>query len=223
MVRFVRRRPQSAAVLQLIVLLNSSIFLYAWLTGAVNQFAFDYGLHPPAVALSGEVWRLITAGFLHGSFLHLLFNMYVLWLLGSELEELLGHLKFTSLYLISLLGGSATSYYFSNPASFSVGASGAVFGLMGAFLVVGSRLRQDVSQVMVLIALNVGIGFMVPNIDWRAHLGGLVAGAAVAWFLARKPDLVGRLLAITGVLGIFALLQQLVTTRTDELIRLYGF
>ena len=223
MVRFVKRRPQSAAVVQLIVLLNTSIFLYAWLTASVNEFAFSYGLHPPAVALNGEVWRLITAGFLHGSFLHLLFNMYVLWLLGSELEEILGHLKFTSLYLIALLGGSTASYWFSDPAVFSVGASGAVFGLMGAFLIVGSRLRQDVSQIMGLIAINVGIGFIVPGIDWRAHLGGLVAGAAVAWFLARKPDLLGRLLALTGVLGIFTLLQQAVAARTTELLLLFGF
>lgn len=189
----------------------------------MNEAAFGFGLHPPAVALNGEVWRLITAGFLHASFLHLLFNMYVLWLLGSELEEILGHLKFTSLYLVALLGGSTASYWYSDPASFSVGASGAVFGLMGAFLVVGSRLRQDVSQIVILIAINVGIGFVVPGIDWRAHLGGLVSGAAVAWFLARKPDLVGRLLAITGVLGMFALLQQAVTNRTDELLRLFGF
>ena len=210
-------------MVQLIVLLNTSIFLYSWLTGSVNEAAFDFGLHPPAVALNGEVWRLITAGFLHASFLHLLFNMYVLWLLGSELEAILGHLKFTSLYLVALLGGSTASYWYSDPASFSVGASGAVFGLMGAFLVVGSRLRQDVSQIVVLIAINIGIGFVVPGIDWRAHLGGLVSGAVVAWFLARKPDLVGRLLAITGVLGMFALLQQAVTNRTDELLRLFGF
>lgn len=223
MVRFVKRRPQSAAIVQLIVLLNTSIFLYAWLTGAVNEFAFNFGLHPPAVALNGEIWRLITAGFLHGSFLHLLFNMYVLWLLGNQLEEILGHAKFISLYLIALLGGSTASYWFSDPASFSVGASGAVFGLMGAFLIVGSRLRQDVSQILVLIAINIGIGFIVPGIDWRAHLGGLVAGAAVAWFLARKPDLIGRLLAVTGVLGIFTILQQAVATRTQELLLLFGF
>ncbi|MFZ9284309.1 MAG: rhomboid family intramembrane serine protease [Candidatus Nanopelagicales bacterium] len=223
MVRFVKRRPQSAAIVQLIVLLNTSIFLYAWLTGSVNEFAFDFGLHPPAVALNGETWRLLTAGFLHASFLHLLFNMYVLWLLGSELEEILGHLKFISLYLIALIGGSTASYWFSDPASFSVGASGAVFGLMGAFLVVGSRLRQDVSQIMVLIAINVGIGFVVPGIDWRAHLGGLLSGAAIAWFLARKPDLVGRLLALTGVLGMFTLLQQAIAARTNELLFLFGF
>ena len=223
MVKFVKRRPQSAAIVQLIVLLNTSIFLYSWLNGQVNEFAFDFGLHPPAVAFNGEVWRLITAGFLHGSFLHLLFNMYVLWLLGSELEEILGHLKFTSLYLVSLIGGSTASYWFSDPCSFSVGASGAVFGLMGAFLVVGSKLRQDVGQVAVLIAINIGIGFVVPSVDWRAHLGGLVTGAALAWFLARKPDLTGRLLAITGVLGIFALLQQAVAARTEELLRQFGF
>lgn len=223
MVRFVARRPNSAAVVQLVVLVNTSIFLLAWLTGSVNEFAFNYGLHAPAVAFNDESWRLISAGFLHASFLHLLFNMYVLWLLGSELEEILGHLKFVSLYLIALLGGSTASYWFSDPASFSVGASGAVFGLMGAFLVVGSRLRQDVSQIMGLIGINVVIGFIVPGIDWRAHLGGLVAGAAVAWFLARKPDLTGRLLAITGVLGIFTLLQQAVVARTDQLLIQFGF
>jgi membrane associated rhomboid family serine protease len=207
----------------LIVLVNSVIFGIAWLSGSVNEFASEFGLHPPAVAFNDETWRLITAGFLHASFLHLLFNMYVLWLLGSELEEILGHLKFVALYLLALIGGSTASYWFSDPNTFSVGASGAVFGLMGAFLVVGSRMRQDVSQIVGLIGINVFIGFIVPGIDWRAHLGGLVTGAIVAWFLAQKPDLVGRLLALTGVLGTFALLQQAIAIRTEELIRLYLF
>jgi hypothetical protein len=76
---------------------------------------------------------------------------------------------------------------------------------------------------MVLIAINVGIGFVVPGIDWRAHLGGLLSGAAIAWFLARKPDLIGRLLALTGVLGMFTLLQQAIVARTNELLFLFGF
>ena len=142
----------------------------------------NFALFAPSVA-SGKWWLLITAGFLHGSILHLLFNVYILWVIGSQLESIVGNAKFIIIYFVSLLGGSVASYLFSPFGSYSIGASGAIFGLMGAMLVVGRKKRLDISQIAVLVILNVVIGFVLSGIDWRAHLGGLAAGSLIAWVL----------------------------------------
>ena len=97
------------------------------------------------------------------------------------MERILGHWRFLLLFLLAGIGGSAASYAFSEPTTWSVGASGAIFGLMGALLVAGQRLRYDVTMVLVLVVINIVIGFVFSSgIDWRAHLGGLATGAAVA-------------------------------------------
>jgi membrane associated rhomboid family serine protease len=142
----------------------------------------NFALFAPSVS-TGQWWRLLTAGFLHGSILHLLFNVYILWVLGSQLESILGKTKFVLIYFVSLIGGSIASFLFSPFGTYSIGASGAIFGLMGAMLVVGRKKRLDISQVAVLVVLNVVIGFVLSGIDWRAHLGGLAAGALIAWVL----------------------------------------
>jgi len=142
----------------------------------------NFALFAPSVS-TGQWWRLLTAGFLHGSILHLLFNVYILWVLGSQLESILGKTKFVVIYFVSLIGGSIASFLFSPFGTYSIGASGAIFGLMGAMLVVGRKKRLDISQVAVLVVLNVVIGFVLSGIDWRAHLGGLAAGALIAWVL----------------------------------------
>jgi len=161
-----------------LIIIIGAIYLLQVLSKSLigpNWAVFMFGLHPPAVA-NGDWWRLITATFLHGSLLHLGFNMLALWILGTQIENYLGSKKFLLLYFVSAFGGSLASFYFSPPATFSIGASGAIFGLMGAFIVIGKKLRADVSQIMVLLLINVVLGFTVSGIDWRAHLGGLVAG-----------------------------------------------
>ncbi len=162
-----------------LIIIIGAIYLLQVLSKSLigpNWAVFMFGLHPPAVA-NGDWWRLITATFLHGSLLHLGFNMLALWILGTQIENYLGSKKFLLLYFVSAIGGSLASFYFSPPATFSIGASGAIFGLMGAFIVIGKKLRADVSQIMILLLINVVLGFTVSGIDWRAHLGGLVAGA----------------------------------------------
>ena len=148
----------------------------------------NFALFAPSVA-SGKWWLLITAGFLHGSVIHLLFNVYILWVIGSQLESIVGNIKFTIIHFVSLLGGSFASYLFSPFGSYSIGASGAIFGLMGAMLVVGRKRNLDISQITTLVAINVVIGFVLSGIDWRAHLGGLAAGAAITWFLINATSL----------------------------------
>jgi len=142
-----------------------------------------------------EPWRFLTASFLHStSPLHILFNMYALWITGQFLEPLLGRARFVILCLLAAVGGSvgvlllagdpATSVAWQTPV---VGASGMVFGLFGAMLPVMRRLGRSMGQVLVLLAMNGAIGFFVPNISWQAHLGGLVTGALVATAYAYAP------------------------------------
>ena len=156
------------------------IYVAQMLSG--NILVINFALFGPSVA-NGEWWRLITAGFLHGSIIHLLFNAYILWILGSQLENIAGSFRFSVIYFFSLIGGSFASYLFSPFGTYSVGASGAVFGLMGAMLIVGKKHNLDISQITTLLVINVVIGFVVSGIDWRAHLGGLATGAFITWIL----------------------------------------
>lgn len=186
---------------------------YSILNGGTAYMAYKFGMVPAAVA-NGESWRLISAAFLHGGILHLLFNMYALYWLGPQLEQLLGHLRFASVYLIAAFGGNVASYFFSNLATVSVGASGAIFGLMTATIVIGRELRADVSQLMTLLVLNVVIGFASAGIDWRAHLGGAIVGAA-AGYLQTHGHKATRTL---GMVAIFAGLVVLVMIRNQQVL-----
>ncbi len=177
----------------------------------------EFGMWPVGIAVLGEWWRLLTAAFLHSGLLHIGFNMYVLYLLGPMLERALGSARFLVLYLVAAMGGSVASYAFSAPNTLSVGASGAIFGLMAAILVVGRRFRRDVSQVAILLAINLVIGFLIPNIDWRAHLGGAIAGAAVAAVMAYSPKQSRVLWQTFGTLAVIAVLVLVTTVRTADL------
>ncbi len=167
------------------------LFLLQFLIpGVTRQFSYA----PVFTAGAGgvipaEPWRMVTAAFLHsqGSFLHIAFNMYVLYILGKELEPAMGRARFLSLYLISAVGGSIGVLLLSQPLQYVVGASGAVFGLFGALFIIQRKRGGDVRQIVVLIAINAVLGFVVPNIAWQAHLGGLVTGAACAAVIAYAP------------------------------------
>jgi membrane associated rhomboid family serine protease len=129
---------------------------------------------------NGEYYRLLTAAFLHAGLLHLLFNMLALYFLGPPLEAALGRARFIALYMLSALGGSVASYAFASPLQASLGASGAIFGLFGATLIVSRRLNADVAGIAVVLGFNLVLSFTIPNIDWRAHVGGLIVGLIVA-------------------------------------------
>ena len=165
------------------------VYVFQFLLGDV--LIANFALFAPSVA-NGQWWLLITAGFLHGSIIHLLFNVYILWVLGSQLENIVGKTKFVVIYFVSLLGGSFASYLFSPSDSYSIGASGAIFGLMGAMLVVGRKRNLDISQITTLVVINVVIGFVLSGIDWRAHLGGLAVGALITWVLINATSLKGK-------------------------------
>src|SRR5262249_33619762 len=144
----------------------------------VNDGAMVAKLGPTTGVADGQWYRLITSAFLHAQpgsgfgIFHILFNMYALILVGPALERLLGRVRFLSVSLISALGGSVLSYLIAAPTVYSLGASGAIFGLFGAWFVLAKRLRLGARQVVGLIVLNLVISFGVPGIAWQAHVGG---------------------------------------------------
>ena len=146
------------------------------------------GVAGPLVA-DGELWRLLTAGFLHAGLFHLLFNMYALYILGGMLEPSVGRLRFALIYFVSLLGGSFGAILLS-PNSLTVGASGAIFGLMGAAVVIMRQRGLSIadSGIGVFLGLNLLITFAVPGISIGGHLGGLVAGALTGFVLYELPQ-----------------------------------
>jgi len=179
-----------------------------------KQFAYNNIFAAPQYG-AFEPWRMITSAFLHSpdSLLHILLNMYTLWIFGQALEPILGRLRFLALYLISAFGGSV-GYLLLNPLLVPgqglvglVGASGAIFGLFGAMLLVQRQRGGDTRQLWILIAINGVIGFLIPHIAWQAHLGGLITGGLCAAVLAYAPR--GRrrgLIQALGLAGVFALL-----------------
>lgn len=156
-----------------------------------------------------EPWRMVTAMFTHStSFVfHILFNMYALWLFGRNLEEMLGKWRFAALYLLSGLGGSlmVMLWAYADPNSLgtpTVGASGAIFGVLGATLVAALAAKVNITSLLVLVAINFGIG-LIPgaNVSWQAHLGGLLVGAGTMWVLLklRRSSAQKRTLALGGI------------------------
>lgn len=139
-------------------------------------------LYPPNVWATP--WTLITTGFAHASFIHILLNMYSLWIFGEAIENYLGSKKFIWLYLMSIVGGSI-AFVIADPVGVAVGASGGIFGLMGAYFIIIRAMGFRSSQMLVLIGINVVMGFVSPGIALSAHIGGLAAGAAIAWYYTK--------------------------------------
>ena len=135
---------------------------------------------------TNEWYRLITVTLTHAGLLHLGFNMYALMILGNPIEAAFGPRKLLAIFFFSLLTGSLTSAYFASASSYSVGASGAIFGLFGAMIIVGKKIGAEVQSIYVIIGINFVIGFVLGGIDWKAHLGGLIGGLISAQFVLNK-------------------------------------
>ena len=135
---------------------------------------------------TNEWYRLFTVSLVHAGLMHLGFNMYSLMVLGNPIEAAFGKNKMLIIFFFSLLTGSLTSSYFASPTSYSVGASGAIFGLFGALAIVGKRIGADTRSIYVIIGINFAIGFVLGGVDWKAHLGGLVGGVIAAQFILNK-------------------------------------
>ncbi|MFD6287468.1 rhomboid family intramembrane serine protease [Streptomyces sp. NPDC060205] len=135
----------------------------------------------------GQWYRMVTAMFLHGSYLHIAFNMLSLWWIGGPLEAALGRARYLALYVSSGLAGSALTYLIAEPNQPSLGASGAIFGLFGATAILMRRLNYDMRPVIALLVINLIFTFGWPNIAWEAHVGGLVGGVLVGYAMVHAP------------------------------------
>jgi membrane associated rhomboid family serine protease len=179
-------------------------------------------LWAPGVA-GGEHYRLITSGFMHYGVLHLLFNMWALYVIGPPLEAWLGRLRFGTLYGLSLLGGSVLVYLLAPIGAATAGASGAVFGLFGATFVLAKRLNFDMKWLVAIIVANLVLTFTVPTISWQGHVGGLITGALIAALFVYTPRERHRNLVQGGVcVAVLLVFAALIYWRTAMLIDQYG-
>jgi membrane associated rhomboid family serine protease len=201
-------RPSSGKPIVTWVLIGISLVLFAleYATGGYSGPVYQWLAYTGGLTES-QPWRMITSAFLHspGSIFHVAFNMYALFIFGPLIESLVGRARFLALYLLSAFGGSVAVLLLA-PSVVVVGASGAIFGLLGAFFVIQRKLGGNTLQLVIVVGLNVVIGFIVPNVAWQAHLGGLVVGVAVAaiYLATRRRD--QRLVQLLGVGGITAAL-----------------
>ncbi len=223
-------RPGTAGRVTLTLIgLNVLVFVLVQATGGVGGRLFHELVLIPSGGVStvdgrntfvdgvaqGSVWQLFTAMFLHVEIWHIGFNMLALYILGPQLEMVLGRSRFLALYLLSGLTGSLAVYWLEVPRSFTLGASGAVFGLMAALLIVAVKVRGEVQALLTLVAINVvitvlGAGF----ISWQGHLGGFVGGLVLALVLVYAPRRSRTVWQVAGLSVVGVLLAVAVVVRT---------
>ena len=201
-----RRRPPAPVVTWTILGVNLLFLVVeALMSGGRAGFLDPSGqalcrlgaLNSAAIAESGQWWRLLTVMVLHGGVIHFAVNSWALWIFGPVLERTLGHVRFTLLYLISGFTASAVSFAFKRP-DLAVGASGAIFGLLGALIAFFWRRRgtagsrAQLQSLLIVLVINLILGFRIPGVDYMAHIGGLLGGFATMLLVdlaARRRDL----------------------------------
>jgi membrane associated rhomboid family serine protease len=213
--------------------------LVTWILVAINVGAYLVEIAYPNVindgvlvgrfnrtigVADGQWYRLITSAFLHepiGSglgILHIAFNMWALIIVGPALEQMLGRIRFLTVYLVSALGGSVLYYFVISPTVSALGASGAIFGLFGAWFVLSRRLHLDSRQVIMLIVLNLVISFTVSGIAWQDHVGGLIAGAALTAAFAYAPRQNRTLIQVGATAAMLLILIAGIVIRDQQLV-----
>jgi membrane associated rhomboid family serine protease len=226
-------RPAAGAVVTwTLVAINVAVFLVTWVRpGIVTNLEmigyapYSYGGPVHGVA-AGEWYRLITSAFLAPAtglsgglgIWDILFNMWALIFVGPALEGLLGRWRFLSVYLLSAVGGGVMYYFLAPPYDPALGASGAIFGLFGAWFVVSRRLRLDSRGIVALIAINLALSLFLHNIiAWQAHIGGLLTGAVITAAYAYAPTRNRALVQVLGTVVVVALLVILIVVRNGQL------
>ena len=220
-----------AVVTWTLLAINVAVFLVAWVRpGIIRDLAmFGYAQYtipgPFHGVAAGEWYRLITSAFVvpqagvNGlGFMDILFNMWALVFVGPALEEHLGRVRFLAVYLLSAVGGSVMYYYLVPGYQAAAGASGAIFGLFGAWFVVSRRLRLDTRGIVVLIAINLALSFFFHNvIAWQDHVGGLLTGALLTAAYAYAPGRNGVVIRVGATVAVVALIAVAVAVRNGEI------
>lgn len=214
------RRPQSPRVglppvTAALLVITASVYLLAWLfpeleTRLVSELAMLRGLPEFGLGVAaGQWWRMFTVVVLHGSIFHILFNMWALYVFGPQIEKESGSVPFLAIYLSAAAGGSLFFFWFSDPWTLSIGASGAIFGLFGMWAASAFRWRhtqfgrQMLSQLGILLAINFALPLFLPSIAWQAHLGGLITGTVIGLLWSAQRRRGHQTLGLTGsALGI---------------------
>lgn len=183
-----------------IIAINVLVWVGQILPG--SNLTFQMAFTP--ISVFTEPWRMLTAGFVHSESnpLHLLLNMYSLYIFGSVLEPALGRARFISVYLLSIFGGSVAVMYLNTPDSWVLGASGGVFGLMAAYFVVLRTLGTNARGMLGLIGINLVFGFFVQGVSWQAHLGGLLAGGALTSVYANTRGRSQKAAQLVGAISV---------------------
>lgn len=174
-------KPKKIIVTKIIILICVVMYILSYCVS--NDFTTSLlilGANNQTLVLNGQFWRLLASAFLHGSLIHLLVNMYSLWIIGSQVETYMGKWRFLVIYILSAILGSLLSVIFLNN-SISIGASGAIFGLAGSLLYFGYHYRLYLSnaltsQIIPIIVLNLVLGFLISGVDNACHIGGLIGG-----------------------------------------------
>src|SRR6516165_4626534 len=224
------RAVSGAVVTYTLIALNVALYLVEWVYPKIVDYlaligsAYDSTIHSVVGVAHGEYYRLLTSAFLHEQGLsgfgplHIIFNMWALILVGPSLEHLLGRLRFLAVYVLSALGGSVMFYLLAPVNELGLGASGAVFGLFGAWFVVARRLRVDSRSIVFLIVLNLGISFLVAGIAWQAHVGGLLTGGLLTAAYAYAPRNHRALVQVGATVLVAGVLVVAVLTRNHQLM-----
>jgi len=238
-------RPSNAGITSMVIIgINIAVWVAVMATGGRSSRLLDYlvlrpnglcftpgiggqeiphqacsaqsGTFYPGVA-DGAYWQLMTSAFTHLEIWHIGFNMLALWVLGPQLELAIGRVRFIALYLLSALAGSTFVYWASPEYGSTLGASGAVFGLMGALLVIAYKVKADVQQILIWIGINAVLTFTIPNISWQGHLGGLLGGMLIAAILVYAPRQNRTLWQSAGLVAVTLGLVAAVLARTAAL------
>ena len=204
-------------VIPVLIAVNVAVFVVTvaqaslWRNDTASLFE-QWELTPLTVA-GGQLWRLLTSGFLHFGPVHLALNMIALWVIGRDLETVLGRGRFLTVYLVSLLGGSTAVFLLEkNDQLRTVGASGAIYGLMGGLVVVLLRLRRSPGPALGIIAINVGITLAFPFFSLLGHLGGLAFGTAATAAMVYAPAARRVPVQVAAVAALAAVIAGLVLT-----------
>lgn len=238
-------RPGNPGLTSLVLIgLNAAVWLAILATGGASSRLVDYlALRPSGLCLTGRGafvvgegrctaaggqwlpgvsdgawWQLMTSAFTHVEVWHIGFNMLALWILGPQLEQAIGRWRFLALYLLSALAGSALVYWASPEYQPTLGASGAIFGLMGGLLVVAFKVHGDVRGVLVWVGINAVFTLTVPNVSWQGHLGGFLGGVVAAAIIVYAPRGPRRpVVQAIGLVVLLVVLLALIAARTSAL------